>query len=290
MAEPGIGVVHLVRAANASGAVQRFLDSYRRHAAGLDHRLILVLKGFTDPGALAGLRRSWADLAVQELAVPDRDFDIGPYFTAARATPLPFLCFLNSFSVIRGAGWLELLHRPFADPSVGAVGATGSWETPAHLRPGEHWGPRRSRAALKLPLSCARAAFYGCFFAAFPNPHLRSNAFLVRREDFLALRRSRIPGKLGTRIFEAGRHSMSRQLARRGKRVLVVGASGRSYPGEAWPASRTFRAGEQDELLIADNRTEQYALADAAERRRLAAIAWGPGPSPTGAAGGTVAS
>ena len=41
------------------------------------------------------------------------------------------------------------------------------------------------------------------------------------------------------------------------------------------PRSATFRSGEQENLLIADNRTDDWRRAAPEERRALAARAWG---------------
>ncbi len=45
-----IAVIHLVRQANGLPAFRAFLDSYRRHPAGIAHQLVLLCKGFTDEG------------------------------------------------------------------------------------------------------------------------------------------------------------------------------------------------------------------------------------------------
>ena len=53
-----------------------------------------------------------------------------------------------------------------------------------------------------------------------------------------------------------------------------MGRDGIGYPREEWALSRTFRSGEQENLLIADNRTDQYANGDEAFRTLLAGLAW----------------
>lgn len=58
-------------------------------------------------------------------------------------------------------------------------------------------------------------------------------------------------------------------------KVLVVGRDGVAYPPERWRESATFRSGDQRNLLIADNRTEQYAAADPRFKRTLEEMAWG---------------
>ncbi|MGZ4351312.1 MAG: hypothetical protein ACXVRX_12420 [Solirubrobacteraceae bacterium] len=56
---------------------------------------------------------------------------------------------------------------------------------------------------------------------------------------------------------------------------MVVGRDGRAYDRDRWRESRTFRAGEQDNLLVEDNRTRQYEEAQGRWRRKLARLAWG---------------
>ena len=55
----------------------------------------------------------------------------------------------------------------------------------------------------------------------------------------------------------------------------MVDRAGTVHGPGGWPASRTYRAGEQEGLLIADNRTDDWDRATPAERERLARRAWG---------------
>jgi hypothetical protein len=61
----------------------------------------------------------------------------------------------------------------------------------------------------------------------------------------------------------------------------VVGRDGVAYPPECWQESRTFRTGEQENLLIADNRTRHYQDGGRLTRWGLAWLAWG-GPGNRG--------
>ena len=79
-----IGVVHLVRAANGLAPLRAFLDSYRQHEAGVAHELLLVLKGFPHRRLPDDYRTALGGLRHWQLLVPDRDFDIGSYYRAAR--------------------------------------------------------------------------------------------------------------------------------------------------------------------------------------------------------------
>ncbi len=132
-----LGVVHLVRRANGLEPFRGFLDSYRRHAGGVEHELVLVLKGFDEPRSSEPYRELAEDLAAGWLSVPDDGFDLGAYRHAAAALAHHRLLLLNSFSVILADGWLDLLAAAARAPRVGAVAASGSWGSQSsHLRYG----------------------------------------------------------------------------------------------------------------------------------------------------------
>jgi SAM-dependent methyltransferase len=76
-------------------------------------------------------------------------------------------------------------------------------------------------------------------------------------------------------MLESGYDGITRRLLQRGRRVLVVGRDGRAYETDAWPESRTFRSGAQENLLIADNRTADWQRASPRLRRRLSRDAFG---------------
>jgi hypothetical protein len=70
---------------------------------------------------------------------------------------------------------------------------------------------------------------------------------------------------------------LTTQLTAQGLEVVVVGRDGRGYSANEWPNSKTFRSAEQGNLLVADNRTRQYADADEELKQYLRELAWGPG-------------
>ena len=93
----------------------------------------------------------------------------------------------------------------------------------------------------------------------FPASHLRTNAFLVRHRDFVALDGFAVATKLQAHAVESGRASMTRQLEARGLRAVVVDRVGNIHDAEAGPASETFWQGRQQGLIVADNQTELFS-------------------------------
>lgn len=254
-----ICVIHLVWAPLGETPLRRFLDSYRAHPAGHEHHLLVVYNGFAgeaDPH-LAACRRELEEVEHDELVLTGAMLDLEGYRLAAEHIAAERVCMLNSYSRVCCTGWLDLLARAVSVPDMGMVGASGSYESTYSAAP--PW--RRPRLRREFP--------------PFPNPHLRTNAFLVRRQTLLSLYREPIRTKRAALALENGRHSMTRQLVARGLGVRVVGKDGRVFAPGQWPASGGFRSGAQDNLLVADNRTDQYRDAGPRLRRVLARKAWG---------------
>ncbi|UCH72686.1 MAG: hypothetical protein JSU82_09865 [Rhodospirillales bacterium] len=241
-----LAAVHLLRQCNGIDWFRRFVDSYRMMAEPLEHDLVIIFKGF-DGHDKSPYLKVLEDIAFQGFDVPDSGFDIGPYLEVSRHSQHERLCFLNSFSTLLAPAWLTKLDQALSNmPKAGVVGATGSYE-PA--------GPA----------------------APFPNYHLRTNGFLISRELLLDLEVWEMKVKPDVSRFEAGPKGMTRQVLQRGLEPYVVDRDGTAWARADWEASGTYRSGEQERLLIADNRTNAYLKADPETRGWLRRLAWSPG-------------
>jgi hypothetical protein len=231
---------------------RRFLASYRAHPAGAPHRLLVAFAG--PPGEDRGPWHRLFDEVEHERLELGTGMDLDHYRTAAERVAAARYCFVNTVSAILADDWLGKLTTALDRPGVGIVGATGSYETPNVVRPG--------------PLRRLRPGH-----EPFPNPHLRTNAFALERTLLVELDWPTGLGKLEAVRLEGGSHSLTRQARERGLEVLVVGRDG-AYPPPRWRQSRTFRSGEQENLLVADNRTRHYAEGGRLTRAGLRWLAW----------------
>jgi hypothetical protein len=284
-----IGVVHLVWAPLGPEPLREFLRSYHAHAAGAAHELVVVLNGLErnrsgerDGAAEASARRAalLAELQHTEhrLVILERPtLDLPAYGLVAGQLGHERLCFLNSYSVILAEGWLARLASALDDPGVGLAGATGSWESQAEWVRGKtmYWPYQ----LVNLPRALRD-------YPRFPNPHIRTTAFMLERELLLGMGLERAADKRDTYLLESGRRSITRQVVERDLRPVVVGRDGRAYDVAEWSDSATYRADGQRNLLVADNRTRDWELAPPRLRRRLSRDAWGGGslnrPAPQG--------
>jgi hypothetical protein len=252
-----ICVVHLVWGPLGTSTLETFAGSYREHPAGTPHRLAVLLNGVT-PEQRPELLATLEGLPHDVIETPRPMLDLAAYITAAARVAARYVCFLNSYSEVLVPGWLEKLASHLAAPGVGLVGASGSNESFSTHAP-----------FITRPLRRRQ-------FPLFPNPHIRTNAFMLEREAMLSLEWKAVRTKTAAWKLESGQKNMTRQIWDRGLEALVVGRDGRAYDRSRFFESNTFRRGDQPNLMVADNRTREWDEAGPERRRWLAELAWGP--------------
>lgn len=282
-------VVHLVRASNGIEPFASFLESYRQSDGGIDHDLLIVFKGFNSPESKEEYLRLLDSIQCRVFDVPDTGFDITAYFACAKQykAEYRYFCFLNSFSVIQDREWLSKLYTKVTLPGVGAVGATGSWQSHRTSKfilvfaavALQHYRLYEGKAIWKRWILATAAVFQlGRLLQQvkpFPNYHLRTNAFIISSETMMKVECHELVTKFDAHRFESERRGLTQQILDMGKEVLVVGKDGIGYAMTQWDKSNTFWQSEQENLLVADNQTKKYKHADTEVRLRLSVGAWG---------------
>ncbi len=112
-------------------------------------------------------------------------------------------------------------------------------------------------------------------FPAFPNPHIRTNGFMLRRKHLARFDAAQMDTKFNACAFESGTDSLTAQLRRDGLAALVVTSDGAGYDVPHWSRSETFRLGGQTRLILTDNRSRDFTAMTPAERAVHARITWG---------------
>ncbi len=117
-------LVHLVRHANGLEPFVRFMDSYDRHPAGLDHELVLLFKGFPVDVATAPYTQRVTDRELRAIHVSDEELDLSAYVAAAASIESRWILHEPAGAQSRGAlvHWLWTLgttavHFPRMAPS-----------------------------------------------------------------------------------------------------------------------------------------------------------------------------
>ena len=253
MSTDRIALFYLARGADADhlASISRFVNAYRNRPAGVGHELVIILKGFASKAALAEAKAAMAGIAFREVHTEDESFDLGAYADAILQVDCERAAFLNTGSEPIADDWLLKLDQALSLPGMGLVGASGSFEG-------------------------------GVGGVAFPNIHVRTNAFMMRTS--LARRtlgRLTIRSKQDAHVAEHGSNGLTRQVVSFGLAAAIVGANGRVYAPEWWSGSRTFRQGNQANLLVADNQTRAWDSLTWPERRTVHETTWGTVRTPT---------
>jgi hypothetical protein len=298
--------------------LEQFLAAYRRHEAGLEHRLAFILNGYrgpADPG-LAEATRVLESIERETVVLDSSALDLEAYRQAVERLEADRFCFLNSYSRPLADGWLARLSAALDIPAAGLVGATGSWGSirsynrfmvglggayagvlpdrrttvgvlagvaRRHVEAAPPGDRSRNVRGVSFLLALADQA-HG--FAAFPAQHIRTNGFMIDRTTWRDLRFSTLRRKNDALRLESGRDSITAQVERLGLNALVVGRDGRSFEPPDWFASRTFWQGSQENLLIADKQTDDYSEGDPLTRAVLSRYAWGERGEADGASNG----
>ncbi|HTU77293.1 MAG TPA: hypothetical protein VMF09_00880 [Solirubrobacteraceae bacterium] len=305
-------MVYIVRTAHGLDAPREFAETMRAHPPGIEHRLILAMKGFRSELDAAPYIAAFGDLDFEVAYFPEPGIDLGLYFEAAARIRGGRYCFLSSHNRPVADGWLAKLNSALDLPDVGIVGPTGSWASfhswvtysmglPSFYRgvlppvrearkllrevDFEQLGiDERSkldslRTRLKLLSQLPEELFA---FPPFPVAHVRTAAFMLSHDVLRAMRLFVVRTKMDTYVLESGSLSLTNQAMRMGLRALVVDSEGAVYEPDEWHRSGTLWQGQQERLVLRDNRTSYYERGDLRRRQVLAGLAWGhyADPSP----------
>lgn len=260
-----VGVVYLWRKSEGPEPARRFARSLQLHPAGMACDLFVILKGF-EPSEADGALALFAGLDARPVLLPDLNFDIGAYLLTARRVANRRLLFLNTNSEILGDDWLARYDRALSREGVGLVGATACWRS--------GFSTRYYRGLWQNLYRIGEFRRDARLFPPFPNPFIRSNAFMIERDRFLALAAPEFLDKRSTYAFESGYDSMTRKIAAMGLATLVVDRHGATFGPDDWEAAHTFYSGDQEGLLIGDKITAAYRDASPEARKTLCRAMW----------------
>lgn len=280
-----ISVIYLCYVPLGTSFLKCFIDSYKKHNSGKSHNLTILFNGVKEYNDL----KQFIDILdnseiIYDIKISPKKFDIDSYFYISKLVKTEFLCFLNTYSVIKSDNWLFKLHFPFEDSKIGVTGATGGY------------GDKNHDEEFKLILKnfknldifkLKKIIYYR--FNYYPKilPHIRTNAFLIKTKVFNNLKYYNVrpfflnfifklsQTKLKSLIFEHGNHSLTNQLLKIDLKPVIVDSKGNIFEIKDWTKSKTFWLYDQENLLITDNQTNKYEFADSNTKKNMQITAWG---------------
>lgn len=226
--------------------LESFLGSYENRSAGIEHSLTIIAKNWTDKDQYENLCKRAKQVGARVIDLPDDGWDFGAYFGAANILEDEYLFFIGSSSFICSDNWLSLSYGAFeSDESVQLVGPMGSWGDLKKER--------------------------------FPNYHIRTCCFMIKRELFLEFASAhKFPvTKEDTYELEHGENSLTKFVLNKGYKAVVVNSDGQMFLPELWPFSSTYRAPWGMKSLLIDVHGVFYYDQVDNDKRFLERAAWG---------------
>ncbi|MDF2188770.1 hypothetical protein [Paraflavitalea sp. CAU 1676] len=275
-----VAVVHLIWVPFGPDLFISFIDSYVSHVSGYEHQLVLLFNGLNDERDATPYHEYATLKGVKYISVYKmKGQDLEAYKWVAGQLDTHYILFLNSYSVLLANNWLSLYMNAISKRNVGLIGATASWQSyyEVILRQNRfNWSNAVSPAEnfRRYKLLIKSHFYWRWLFPNFPNPHVRSNAFIMQREQFLNLRTKPFKNKFRAYLFESGRHSMTRQVIENGQEVYIIDNLGRQYPLNECKNANIFWSGQQENLLVSDNQTRLYEAAKESEKLSMFRLAW----------------
>lgn len=222
-----IGVVYTARGSNVGSGppdwkarYPRFVESYLRHPAGIDHTLYIFHKEYaTDDDFDWGMSQFAGIPATHILNHLDSK-------TTAGCTDICYdiadtlICPLNSSSEIMHDDWLKKLYDTLMRPNTHLVGCTGSRDATLHIRD-----------------------------TAFLSNRLRY-AQIAGQFNWID------PSRAGALNFEHGPNNFTQQILHAGDKVFVV-EKDRVIAPEEWPHPTTYH-GNLSNVLVHDRGARDY--------------------------------
>ena len=236
--EADLGLVLCIYVAPMTGTfgndIDLFLQSYEEFKAGCPHELLIVYKHNDIERFASTPESTWQEnTGSQKLRYLDKHlsalhvndgFDIGSYLDIMydqTYKAFSIIVCISTPTVIQTQNWLHKLIRPLqSDRTVGLVGSCGSYE----------------------------AGLCG-----FPNPHIRTAMFGLRRATFDACNfATSVRSKGAGYEFEHGRDSITRTVQGLGLQCLVVAASGNTYQPTRWHYKNGYADGDLSDMIATD--------------------------------------
>ncbi|MDD3437254.1 MAG: DUF4422 domain-containing protein [Candidatus Gastranaerophilales bacterium] len=227
-------------------AVENFLNSYNKFSAGIEHNLVIIAKNWTDKAIYDNLCSLVKENNAELIDLPDDGFDIGAFFRAANILKNEYVFFIGSGVSIIKDNWLLLFNNAFqSDDKIQLAGPMGAWEKGISGR--------------------------------FPNPHIRTCAFMINRELFLEYANSqKFPQtKEDTWHLEHCENSLSNFIYRKGYKAVVVNSDGEISESDDWVNSRTYMTPDDSKLIMEDKWVRKYHSAGESLKTYKEIIVWG---------------
>lgn len=224
---------------------EQFVESYKNFSAGIEHNLIILIKKSTPRYFYNRIVEYTKKNNLKHIKLSDDGLDIGAFMLAAKELQGEYMFCIGSGMTILCDDWLLKFDNAFKnDEKIQLAGAMGSYAQGHSDR--------------------------------FPNPHIRTCAFMMKRNLFLQYAAShKFPEtKEDTWEIEHGADSLTNfVLNQGGQTVVVVNNDGNVFYTADWEKAQAYITLES-KAIMDDKWARRYALTDEYLRTKIEMENW----------------
>ena len=262
-------IVYLISVYDDRKNLKQFINSYKKYKAGTNHDLLICFKNFSKNDPIFDTNELNEVKFIKFLDNHSQnDYDWHSYSRVAKNYKDKIVFFMNCHSFPIVDDWLKKFYDNYEKKTLLGPGGSKASMVNDALN-GIH-----SSNKIKSILY-AISNFYD--FGFFPNPHIRSNCFMISAENYLGLKLTEryMLKKKGTWINESGRNGMTNQLKRKNFNILVVNSEGKAFIEKDWNKSNTYAINDQSKLIISDKYSRIYDNSNETEKLQISKQVWG---------------
>tara|TARA_Y100000768_G_C23962613_1_gene676161 strand:+ start:388 stop:1212 length:825 start_codon:yes stop_codon:yes gene_type:complete len=250
--------------------LKRFISAYTKFNSGEKHEILICFKGFSNYEEIKKFKKIINFEFIEFFEKNEKnDYDIGSYFRIADAYKDRLILFLDTHTRMNCNNWLRIFLENYSEKRL--IGATGSFASISSQFLRLYYSQYSKFQQIRWGLNHLKK------FKLFPNPHLRTTAFLIKGLDLMQLNfdKTKFIKKIETNYFESGRKSLTIQLQNKGFEIGIVNSDNKFFDIRTWRQSDTYCLGEQSKLIFVDNRTDEYKNASKEQKIKMNSLFWG---------------
>ncbi len=264
-------------------AFNKFLASYEKYEAGIEHKLTILLRGFENNlEDYNKIKEICSSKNINTLDTKDVGLDFGAYLDGAKQSDADYICCLNTSCEIMCEDWLKKLYSPIEQDEkyqmVGACGCVGSC-----LSSVQDWRSATSKVE-KIYIFLKKINLFRYFFkylfmhymCNFNNYFIRTSSFLISKKAFeYYFKTYNLPqSKVEAYQIEGGENSISKFVLSKNFDFCVVDKYGTKFNKYNFEKSNTFMTLKKN-YIIRDRGHDIYEHSNFLFRIYLKRICWG---------------
>ena len=281
-----ITVIYIAWGGLPIDTVKNFFESYEKFQAGYPHNLIIISRDYEAESEEFSIINDYTKKFNAKLInTPNIGQDFGAYYTGAKETNAEYILCLNSHSVIMCDDWiLKFIRAKEKFPQMELIGSGGGWhKSISYYNYYNEILKQNNKKNWMYHIQKNKIRIINLFdrfknFQHFPNPFIRTNAFLIKKSlyiDFIEKEcHKKLPkNKLQAYRMENGNRSLSRYVLKRGYNYCVVGRNNQIFMKDEFNISGTYHS-EFENYIVKDKQIKIFENADIKSRKCMENAAW----------------